>query len=191
MGTKVYFFTYLIHSLALSALDLGLTDHTIMLVICLPVIAECRIEIRVCVAVCYRREVCRCLPSFQHSEGGEVHPELIRRLETSGQQIRIASAVVCRIKYRRQIDALIDPIRDGLWTEPCIYLRCDGAIDQQIVDVRPWTLGSAIEPVLGQHSRLRAGVVHGLDSISLADIHAQIDERFICRVTDRPVSASL
>lgn len=125
------------HTLALSALDLGLAAHTIVLVVCLPVIAECRIEVRIGVAVCHRREVCRCLPSLQHPECREMHPELIRRFETSGQQIRIPSAVVCRIEYRRQIDALIDPIRDGLWPEPCIDLRCDGTIDQQIVDVRP------------------------------------------------------
>ena len=137
MGTKIYFYPFNT-SLSLSALDLGLAAHTIVLVICLPVITECRIEVRDwCCGMSPERSLPMPVRAFQHPERDEMHPELIRRLETSGQQIRIPSAVVCRIEYRRQIDALIDPIRDSLWPEPCIDLRCDGSIDQQIVDIRP------------------------------------------------------
>ena len=120
-----------------------------------------------------------------------MQPELVRRLESCCQQIRIPSAVVGRIEYRRQIDSLIDPIRDGLWPEPCIDLRCDGTIDQQIVDIRPRAESRREHPMLGQHSVLGSVIIDRFDAIPLAYIHAQINERLIRVIADGPVSAPL
>ena len=172
-----------------SLLDLFLAYHAIMLVICFPVITEGSIQIRIVVAVPDRIEVRARLPCFSHSEGREMCPELLRSGQSCCHQIGISRAIILRIEYRRQIDALVHIAVNGCsCSQSVVDVSRYGSIHEQIVDVRSRAERGRIHAMGCQYSLLCAGVIHALDTVTLADIHAQIDQGTICRLADLPLA---
>lgn len=172
-----------------SLLDLFLAYHTIMLVICFPVITEGRIQILIVVPVPHRIEVRTCLPCFAHSEGREVLPELLCCGQSCLCQICIPAAVIGCGKYRRQIHALVHIAINGRTCfQPVVDVSGDCSVGQQIVDRLSGALRSREHPVLGQDSLLRSGIIDRLDAVPLAYIHAQIDHGTVCSLADRPLA---